>query len=259
MFLITERPKEKIVRYFNSNYDKDLETNKLEKGDDDTCDISTNKYLNNYFRKRCKNKSTLNSPQKAKIKEIMIQTKVHKNQYTTYGTSKNLINDIISQKIKDQSRKTDYNDENKDTSNKDSQISEKNKLLYNSYITKKDKINYEKHINRNRNKLNIFNKKKNKTSFVKLNRNINNIKKNLNNISKIKKGNSTRESKNDNLKTYSFSFSLINNKNNDSIIENLKNELYIKNQELLEYKNKLIAQQKDVEFYKNEIFRGNEF
>ena len=252
---ITERPKEKMVRYFNSNYDKDLETNKLEKGDDDTCDISTNKYLNNYFRKRCKNKSTLNSPQKAKIKEIMIQTKVHKNQYTTYGTSKNLINDIISQKIKDQSRKTDYNDENKDTSNKDSQTSEKNKLLYNSYITKKDKINYEKHINRNRNKLNIFNKKKNKTSFVKLNRNINNIKKNLNNISKIKKGNSTRESKNDNLKTYSFSFSLINNKNNDSIIENLKNELYIKNQELLEYKNKLIAQQKDVEFYKNEISR----
>ena len=163
---ITERPKEKMVRYFNSNYDKDLETNKLEKGDDDTCDISTNKYLNNYFRKRCKNKSTLNSPQKAKIKEIMIQTKVHKNQYTTYGTSKNLINDIISQKIKDQSRKTDYNDENKDTSNKDSQTSEKNKLLYNSYITKKDKINYEKHINRNRNKLNIFNKKKNKKSNI---------------------------------------------------------------------------------------------
>ena len=64
-----------------------------------------------------------------------------------------------------------------------------------------------------------------------------------------------RESKNDNLKTYSFSFSLINNKINNSIIEKLKKELYQKNQEILEYKNKLIAQEKDVEFYKSEINR----
>ena len=255
----TERPNEKMTRYFNLNHDKELESNKIEKGIDDTNNISTNKYLTNYFRKRCKNKSTLNSPQKAKIKEIMIQTKVHRNQYTTYLKNQELLNDEKIQKIKDKNRKTDFNEENKDISNKDSQAYEKSKLIYNNYLAKKDKINYEKHINRNRNKFNIFNKKKNKTSFVKLNRNINNIKKTLNNISKIRKGNSIKESKSDNLKIYSFSFSLINNNIinsfNDSIIENLKKELYEKNQEILEYKNKLIAQQKDVEFYKSEISR----
>ena len=252
---ITEKQNEKIVRYFNLNYDKDVETNRIEKGSDDNSDISNNKYLNNYFRKRCKNKSTLNSPQRAKIKEILIQTNVNKNQYTTHGPNKNLLNNDKTELTNDKNRKTDINDENRDTINKINQAYEKTKLIYNNYIARKDKINYEKHINRNRNKLNIFTKKKNKTSYVKLNHNINNIKKNLSNISKIKKGNSLRESKNDNLKTYSFSFSLINNKINNSIIEKLKKELYQKNQEILEYKNKLIAQEKDVEFYKSEINR----
>ena len=252
---ITEKQNEKIVRYFNLNYDKDVETNRIEKGSDDNSDISNNKYLNNYFRKRCKNKSTLNSPQRAKIKEILIQTNVNKNQYTTHGPNKNLLNNDKTELTNDKNRKTDINDENRDTTNKINQAYEKTKLIYNNYIARKDKINYEKHINRNRNKLNIFTKKKNKTSYVKLNHNINNIKKNLSNISKIKKGNSLRESKNDNLKTYSFSFSLINNKINNSIIEKLKKELYQKNQEILEYKNKLIAQEKDVEFYKSEINR----
>ena len=252
---IAEKQNEKIVRYFNLNYDKDVESNRIEKGSDDNSDISNNKYLNNYFRKRCKNKSTLNSPQRAKIKEILIQTNVNKNQYTTHGPNKNLLNNDKTELTNDKNRKTDINDENRDTTNKINQAYEKTKLIYNNYIARKDKINYEKHINRNRNKLNIFTKKKNKTSYVKLNHNINNIKKNLSNISKIKKGNSLRESKNDNLKTYSFSFSLINNKINNSIIEKLKKELYQKNQEILEYKNKLIAQEKDVEFYKSEINR----
>lgn len=256
---ITDRPDENIVnKYLNLNYDKDLESNRNEKTDDNINEKSNYQYLTNYFRKRCKNKSSLNSPHRAKIKEIIIKSKINKNQYTTYELTNSILKNEKLKLIKNKNRKSEINDENKDISNINNKTYEFNKLLYNNYITRKDKINYDKQINRNRNKQNLFNKKNNKTSYVKLNHNLNNIKKQIsNNLSKIKKRNYIKESKMDKLNIYSFSFSLINNNNNTNniIIENLNKEIYAKNQEILEYKNRLIAQQKDVEFYKNEIYK----
>ena len=201
---IKDKYDEKISKYFNINYEKDLDnvTNN-EKTYDNKLEKSNYQYLNNYFRKKCKNKSSLNSPQKAKIKEIIIQSKINKNQYKTYVPKNNISKDEKSQIIKNKNKKVEINDENKDTSNKNNKTYEFNKLLYNNYLNKKDKINNDKQINRNRNRLNILNKKKNKTSYVKLSNNLNNLRKNLNNnISKIKKVNFIKESKKDKLKLY---------------------------------------------------------
>jgi hypothetical protein len=240
---INDKYNEKISKYFNINYEKDLDnvTNN-EKTYDNKLEKSNYQYLNNYFRKKCKNKSSLNSPQKAKIKEIIIQSKINKNQYTTYVPKNNISKDEKSQIIKNKNKKVEINDENKDTSNKNNKTYEFNKLLYNNYLNKKDKINNDKQINRNRNRLNILNKKKNKTSYVKLSNNLDNLRKNLNNnISKIKKVNFIKESKKDKLKLYSFFFSYINNdNNNENIIAKLKNELFEKNKEILDYKSKFL-------------------
>ena len=251
---INETKNEQLSQYFNINKDKNLNNDK-------TCDnkLENNyQYLNNYFRKRCKNKSSLHSPHKAKIKEILIKTKVNRNQnqnqYTSFVPNINIPKDGKAQLIKNKNRKGEINDENKDTSNQRNKTYEFNKLLYNNYITKKDKFNYERQINRNRNRLNLLNKKKNKTSYVKLSNNLNNLKKNINNnISKIQKVNNIKDSKKDKLKIDSFSFSLINESINNNIIDQLKMELLQKNQKIIEYQNKFIALQSDIEFYKNEI------
>ena len=249
---------EKLSKYFNTNYEKDLDnTNNNEKTCENKSDISISPYLNNYFRKKCKNKSSLNSPQKAKIKEIIIKSKIAKNQYTTYVPHNNKSKDEKVPLIKNKNKKSEINDENKDISNKNNKTYESNKLLYNNYTNRKDKNNYNKQINRNGNQLNIINKKKNKTSCVKLSNNFNNLRKNLNNnITKIKKGNYIREAKRDKLKISTFSFSFINKINNEgNIVVKLKNELFQKNQEILDYKNKIISLQNEVELYKNENFQ----
>ena len=251
---INETKNEQLSQYFNINKDKNLNNDK-------TCDnkLENNyQYLNNYFRKRCKNKSSLHSPHKAKIKEILIKTKVNRNQnqnqYTSFVPNINIPKDGKVQLIKNKNRKGEINDENKDTSNQRNKTYEFNKLLYNNYITKKDKFNYERQINRNRNRLNLLNKKKNKTSYVKLSNNLNNLKKNINNNNnKIQKVNNIKDSKKDKLKIDSFSFSLINESINNNIIDQLKMELLQKNQKIIEYQNKFIALQSDIEFYKNEI------
>ena len=251
---INETKNEQLSQYFNINKDKNLNNDK-------TCDnkLENNyQYLNNYFRKRCKNKSSLHSPHKAKIKEILIKTKVNRNQnqnqYTSFVPNINIPKDGKAQLIKNKNRKGEINDENKDTSNQRNKTYEFNKLLYNNYITKKDKFNYERQINRNRNRLNLLNKKKNKTSYVKLSNNLNNLKKNINNNNnKIQKVNNIKDSKKDKLKIDSFSFSLINESINNNIIDQLKMELLQKNQKIIEYQNKFIALQSDIEFYKNEI------
>ena len=251
---------EKINKYFNINYENDIDNvdnvNNNEKTYDNKLEKSNYQYLNNYFRKKCKNKSSLNSPQKAKIKEIIIQSKINKNQYTTYVPKNNISRDEKAHLMKNKNKKVDINDENKDTSNKNNKTYEVNKLLYNNYLNKKDKINNDKQINRNRNRLNILNKKKNKTSYVKLSNNLNNLRKNLNiNISKIKKVNYIKESKKDKLTLSTFSFSYINDINNENIIEKLKNELFQKNKEILDYKGKFIELKNEIEFYKKEIFQ----
>ena len=250
---INDKFDEKINKYFNINSEIELDNNN-EKNCDNKFDKSNSQYLNNYFRKKCKNKSSLNSPQKAKIKEIIIKSKFHKNQYTTYVPNNNISKDEIS--LKNKNKNYVFNDENKDTTNKNNKKYELSKLLYNNYVSKKDKNNNDKQINRNRNKLNMINKKKNKTSNAKLKNNLNNLRKNINNISKIKKENLIKEIKKDKLKTSSFSFSFINKTINDkSIIQELKNELFQKNKEILDYKNKILSLQNEIEFYKNEIFQ----
>jgi len=247
---IEDKTDDKISKYLNINYEKDLENNNNNRDKDEK---SNYQYLSNYFRKRCKNKSSLNSPHKSKIKEIIIQSRINKNKYTTFDLNKNISKDNNGKLIKNKNRKTYYNNENKDISNNSNKTHEYDKLIYNNFITKKDRINYDKQINRNRNQLSILNKKKNKTSYAKLNYNTNNIKKNPNiDISKIKKGNSNRESKDNHLKKSSFSFSFINRSINKNIIEKLKKELLWKNQEAIEYKNKYIVLQKELEFYKSE-------
>ena len=252
---LKENKDEKLLKYYNLNYEKDLDnTNIIDKISENKLEKSNSQYLNNYFRKRCKNKSSLNSPQKAKIKEILIKSKISKNQYTTFTQNKNNPKEEKVQLIKNKNKKSEINDENKDISNRNNKTYEFTKLLYNNYITKKDKFNNEKQVNRNRNRLNILNKKKNKTLYTKFSNNLNNLKKILNNNNnKNQKGNIIKETKKDNMQISSFSFSLINNSINSNIIDKLKNELFQKNQKILEYQNKFIALQSDVEFYKNEM------
>ena len=130
---LKENKDEKLLKYYNLNYEKDLDnTNIIDKISENKLEKSNSQYLNNYFRKRCKNKSTLNSPQRAKIKEILIQTNVNKNQYTTHGPNKNLLNNDKTELTNDKNRKTDINDENRDTTNKINQAYEKTKLIYNN-------------------------------------------------------------------------------------------------------------------------------
>ena len=235
---------EKINKYLNLKNDKDInkdEKNKINPYNNR--DDKTN-YLNNNFRKAYKYKSTLNSPQKdEKIMEIISKVKL-KNKYTTFEPNKNNSKDERAQLIKNYNN----NKKNENNNNKNN-IDENDKLLYNNYLSNKDKANQNKQINRNRNQANILNKKKNKTSYVKINTNLNNIRKNLsNNI--IKNNTKFRKEK---LKVISFSFSLINNIINSNSMEFLKKELSLKNQKLEDYKNKYKLISKELEFYKSEI------
>ena len=238
---------EKLNRYFYRNNENDSNNiNNQEKTCYNLFDKSKKQYLNNYFRKKIKNKSSLNSPKKAKIREIIIKSKINKNEYNAYAQNKNTAKDEKVQIIK-KYKKDGIKNESKESTNKKKQASEFNKLIYNNYLSKLDKINHDKQINRNRNRPNILNQNKNKTSYFKFNNNLNNIKENS---YKARKTNYIKDSKKDKLKIYSFSFSFVNNNN---IIEKLQKEILEKNQEILEYKNKFISMQKELEIYKNQI------
>ena len=247
---INDKFNDKLNTYFYVNNGNDLNnTNNHEKTSYNLLDKSKKQYLNNYFRKKIKNKSTFNSPKKAKIKEIIIKSKIYKNDYNTNTQNKNTPKDEKIQIIK-KNKKDAVKNENKDSTNKKKQASEFNKIIYNNFLNKKDKINHDKQINRNRNRPNILNQNKNKTSYLKLNDNLNNLKENS---YKVRKTNYIKDSKKDKLKVCSFSFSFINKYINNDIIEKLKGELLEKDKEILEYKNKFLSMQKELESYKNEI------
>ena len=242
-----DKVNEKIKKYFNTKYDKDIDKGQKNKKNPHNYIEDKNTYLNNNFRKTYKYKSTLNSPQKEeKIREIISNSRLKKYQNNiTFENNKNNSKEEKAILVKNYNNKVNknYNPIKKNN------IIENNKFLNHNYLTNKDKNN--KQINRNRNQLNSLNQKKNKTSYAKLNANLNNIRKHLNNnINKI-----IRQFKKEKLKVESFSFSLINLLINNNSIEYLKKELSEKNKELHEYKNKYFLLSKELELYKSEIIK----
>ena len=265
-------PRKDVLNY--DNYYKktiDLNNNINKKG-------INKKYLNNYFQKRNKYKSCLNSAEKKEKIMNMINNRKRKDVYLSLDTNKNSLN------------LNKENNKNYETFKKE------NKNIYDNnaikYIDKKERMNNykdNKHLNyKNLRQIQNINKKQNKNHYNKLNFsggnliNNNNLNDDFKEYNNIRNNNNNLDNDSDNinnilyekensfnLRKYnsntsnnyliinSFYFSIYSSKDNSITnmdeINALKRELIKKNQEILEYKIKINSLINELDFYKNEI------
>ena len=278
-----ERSEEKNMRnidgsFLNYDYSQkktiDLKNSKNED--------NNNNNLNNYNIKRNKYKSYLNSCEKKSKVMDNLNNKKRKDVYINLDPSQNLRYHKYEHSIDNNSRhssfgRDDLGDEIKreKTSHKDGIIKDYNTsrpMNYKyyrqiQYLNKKKNNKNNDILDNNNNKYDdIDNNKKIKDKNYDLNNH-----RDYNNIYNYNKSNDLENNldiynkyknnvKNNYFKIYSFSFSIncfnynkLNSLNDKDEINNLKNQLIEKNNEILDYKTTIDLLKNELEFYKNQV------
>lgn len=232
------------------------------------------KLIKSYYQKKPKFRNYLNSSEKNKNKEDIIINKKRKDVYISLEPNKNEFKQDLSEYEKNNNdiyknygNYKDFNINNQNENDFDdnyinklsttSNDNDKEKLNYN--INKSNKLNYlkqfEKDLNLIKNnyisKNNGKNGDKNKNIFNKINK--------YNNIKNNSKNDKENNDKNNKYKISRFNLTFFGFKNKNITIigtdelNYIKGQLREKNEEILEYKNKINYLLKEVELCKDEI------
>ena len=269
---------------YEKYYKNTIDLNQINLKDVDGKERNEN-LLDNYFQKRNKHKSYVNSSKKIdKIKDNLDKIKQRKDNYIDLNKNNNLANPYLQ--FHNSNKKTKYgtliqeesnilknnNNINKDFINYTNRNGKNNKYINNSsdnlkyleileYIKQKKNYNNKLSTNKKNINKNLY-ENKNKNNKIGSNTNLNDdldysnkdFKKNEMFI------NDKKYNKDNNLRIHSFYFSIncFNNMKYISIISKdelnkMNYELNKKNQEISEYKDKIQSLINELQFYKNEI------